>query len=174
MGRVPEIDPAKRLNPLQRAGRWMAKSRFGGWMALNVANKVDPYLMRATRGRLKLPSGTPTVLLTHTGARSGATRTTPLVYFTDGPNAVLIASQTGRAKHPAWFHNLRANPEVELWAGGRGGAYRAREAEGDERVRLWTLATTLYPGYDDYQRKADAAGRRIPVVVCEPLDPAGG
>jgi deazaflavin-dependent oxidoreductase (nitroreductase family) len=173
VGRVPEVDPAKRLNPLQRASRWMAKSKFGGWMALNVANKVDPYLMRASRGRLKLPSGTPTILLTHTGAKSGNKRTTPLVYFTDGPNAVMIASQTGKAKHPAWFHNLTAHPDVELWAGGRGGAYRAREADGEERDQLWKLATKLYPGYDDYQRRADAAGRRIPVVVCEPLDPAG-
>jgi len=172
VGRVPDVDPAKPLNPLQRAGRRMAKSRFGGWMALNVANKVDPYLMRASRGFLKLPSGTPTVLLTHTGAKSGKQRTTPLVHFTDGPNAVLIASQTGKAKHPAWFHNLTANPDVELWAGGRGGAYRAREAEGEEREGLWKLATRLYPGYDDYQRKADAADRRIPVVVCEPLGPS--
>ncbi len=170
MGRVPEFDPAKPRNPLQRAFRWMAKGRFGGWVALNVANKVDPYLMRASRGRLKLPSGSPTVLLTHTGAKSGKRRTTPLVYFTDGPNVVLIASQTGKPKHPGWLHNLRANPAVELWAGGRGGHYRAREAEGEERERLWRLATQLYPGYDDYQRRADTAGRRIPVVVCEPLD----
>ena len=141
-------------------------------MALNVANKVDPYLMRATRGRLKMPSGAPTVLLTHTGAKSGKERTTPLLYFTDGGNVVLIASQTGKAKHPAWFHNITAHPDVELWSGGRGGAYRARQAEGEERDRLWGLATTLYPGYDDYQQRADVAGRRIPVVVCEPRDPS--
>ena len=84
MGRVPEFDPAKPRNPIQRALRWIAKSRFGGWMALNVANKVDPYLMRASRGLLKMPSGAPTVLLTHTGAKSGRKRTTPLLYFTDG------------------------------------------------------------------------------------------
>jgi deazaflavin-dependent oxidoreductase (nitroreductase family) len=160
----------KPRNPAQRATRWLAKTPFGGWMALNVANKVDPVLMRATRGRVHLPNGVSTVLLTHTGAKSGARRTTPLVYFTDGGDVVLIASQTGRARHPAWFHNLRANPDVELWAGGRGGQYRAREAEGAERDRLWGLATRLYPGYDDYQRRADAAGRRIPVVVCEPRD----
>jgi deazaflavin-dependent oxidoreductase (nitroreductase family) len=170
MGRVPEFDPAKPRNPLQRTLRWVAKSRFGGWMALNVANKVDPYLMRGTRGLLKVPSGVPTALLTHTGARSAKRRTTPLVYFTHDGNVILIASQTGRPKHPAWFHNLQANPEVELWAGGGGGPYRAREAEGDERERLWRLATRLYPGYDEYQLRADAAGRRIPVVVCEPLD----
>jgi deazaflavin-dependent oxidoreductase (nitroreductase family) len=170
VGRVPDFDPTTPRNPIQRTFRWMAKGRFGGWMALNVANKVDPHLMRATGGRLKLPSGTPTVLLTHTGAKSGTKRTTPLVYFTDGANAVLIASQTGKSKHPAWFHNLKANPDIELWAGGRGGAYRAREAEGEERDRLWKLATQLYPGYDEYQERADVAGRRIPVVVCEPRD----
>jgi deazaflavin-dependent oxidoreductase (nitroreductase family) len=172
VARVPEFDPETPRNPLQRASRWLAKTPFGGWMALNVANKVDPYLMRATGGRLKMPSGAPTVLLTHTGAKSGAKRTTPLLYFTDGGDVILIASQTGKSRHPAWFHNLRANPEIELWSGGRGGVYRAREANDAERERLWGLATQLYPGYDDYQERADVAGRRIPVVVCEPGDPA--
>jgi deazaflavin-dependent oxidoreductase (nitroreductase family) len=167
---VPEFDPAKPRNPLQRAMRLVAQSKFGGWMALNVANKVDPYLMRASRGLIKVPSGVPTVLLTHTGAKSGKKRTTPLVYFTDGGNVILIASQTGKPRHPGWYHNLKAHPEVEFWARGRGGVYRAHEAEGAERERLWKLATQLYPGYDDYQRRADAAGRRIPVIVCEPLD----
>ena len=170
MGRVPEFDPAKPRNPLQRAMRRVAQTKFGGWMALNVANKVDPYLMRGSRGLLKVPSGVPTVLLTHMGAKSGKKRTTPLVYFSDQDNVVLIASQTGKPRHPAWYHNLMANPEVELWTRGRGGAYRAREADGEARKRLWDLATNLYPGYDDYQRRADAAGRRIPVLLCEPLD----
>ena len=174
MGRVPDFDPATPRNPLQRALRWLAKGKFGGWMALNVANRLDPHLMRASRGLLKVPSGTPTVLLSHTGAKSGKERTTPLVYFTDNGNVVLIASQTGKPKHPSWFHNLKANPEVQLWSGGRGGTYRAREAEGEERARLWKLATQLYPGYDDYQRRADVAGRRIPVVVCEPRDSEAG
>jgi deazaflavin-dependent oxidoreductase (nitroreductase family) len=170
VARVPDFDPETPRNPIQRATRWLAKSKFGGWMALNVANKVDPVLIRASGGRLKMPSGAPTVLLSHTGAKSGRKRTTPLLYFTDGGRVVLIASQTGKAKHPSWFHNVRANPEVQLWAGGRGGSYRAGVAEGDDRARLWRLATQLYPGYDEYQQRADVAGRRIPVVVCEPLD----
>ena len=170
MARVPEFDPATPRNPVQRATRWLAKTRFGGWMALNVANRVDPLLIRASGGRLKMPSGAPTVLLNHTGAKSGKKRTTPLLYFTDGGRVILVASQTGKARHPAWFHNVRANPEVELWAGGRGGSYRAQVADTADRERLWGLATRLYPGYDDYQRRADVAGRRIPVVVCEPLD----
>jgi deazaflavin-dependent oxidoreductase (nitroreductase family) len=169
MGRVPSFDPTKHRNALQRATRWTAKTKFGSWMALNVANKIDPFLMRATRGLVKMPSGAPTVLLTHTGAKSGRKRTTPLLYFTDGPNVILMASQTGKPTHPAWFHNLTAHPEVELWARGRGGTYLARQAEGEERERIWKLATTLYPGFDEYQRRADVAGRRIPVVVCEPV-----
>jgi deazaflavin-dependent oxidoreductase (nitroreductase family) len=174
MGRVPDFDPAKPRNPVQRALRWTAKGRFGGWVALNVANKIDPYLMRASRGLIKFPSGIPTVLLTHTGAKSGRRRTTPVAYFTDDGDVVLIASQTGKAKHPAWFHNLMANPDVELWSGGRGGTYRAREAEGEERERLWNLATMLYPGYDEYQERADVAGRQIPVVICEPRESEAG
>jgi F420H(2)-dependent quinone reductase len=63
-----------------------------------------------------------------------------------------------------------ANPAVELWAGGRGGSYGARQTDGEERESLWKLANQLYPGYDEYQDKADSVGRRIPVVVCEPLD----
>jgi hypothetical protein len=94
VGRVPDCDPRKRRNLIQRAFRRAAQSRFGGWMALNVGNKIDPHLMRVSRGLLKLPSGTPTVLLTHFGAKSGTKRSTPLVYFTDGANVVLIASLT--------------------------------------------------------------------------------
>jgi deazaflavin-dependent oxidoreductase (nitroreductase family) len=110
----------------------------------------------------------PTVLLTHTGARSGRKRTTPLAYFTVGDDAILIASRGGARHHPAWFHNVTANPEVELWTKGGGGLYRAQEAEGSERERLWNLATTLYPGFASYQERAGE--RVIPVVVCTPQD----
>lgn len=71
MGRVPDFDRRSR-GPIQRAFRWTAKSRFGGWVALIIANRIDPYLMRVSRGLLKMPSGAPTVLLSHTGAKSGS------------------------------------------------------------------------------------------------------
>lgn len=110
----------------------------------------------------------PTVLLTHTGAKSGKRRTTPLLYFTDGEGVVLVASKGGAASHPAWYHNVKANPDVEASTDGRPVPYRAHEAVGGERERLWALATTLYSGYDDYQAKA--GDRTIPVIV---LSPAG-
>lgn len=131
-------------------------------------NRIDPLLMKATGGRLKSTVVAPTVLLTHTGAKSGKQRITPLAYFTDGDDVVLIASRGGHQHHPAWYHNVLANPEVELWSGGGGGRYRAHEAEGAERERLWSAATSYYPGFASYQVRARE--RRIAVVVCTPLE----
>jgi deazaflavin-dependent oxidoreductase (nitroreductase family) len=166
MSGVPAFDPTKPKGPLMGTLAWAARQRPMTWFLVNVGNKIDPMLMRATRGRVKSTVSAPTVLLTHTGARSGKRRTTPLAYFTDGDDVILIASAGGAPRHPAWFRNLMANPEIELWARGSGGRYRAREAEGEERERLWKLATDYYPGFASYQERATE--RRIPVVVCSP------
>lgn len=168
MGRIPPSDPTRTKGPYLRALEWAAKRRSVTWFLIHVGNRVDPVLMRATGGRLRVAPGSPTVLLTHVGARTGQRRTTPLAYFTDGENVVLMASKGGAPSHPAWYHNVCANPDVELWAGGRGGRYRAREADGAEYERLWGLACTMYDGYAKYK---DLAGsRRIPLVVCEPAE----
>jgi F420H(2)-dependent quinone reductase len=85
----------------------------------------------------------------------------------DGENVVLFASRGGDTRHPGWYHNLKANPEVRFTILGSERRYRARVAEGEERERLWRKAvTTRYSGYDTYQERA--GGRRIPVVVLEP------
>jgi F420H(2)-dependent quinone reductase len=168
MGLVPSQDPRARQGLFKRGFFWLASRRALGWVPVKVGNRIDPYLMKLTRGRVKLSLAFPTVLLTHTGAKSGKKRTAPLAYFTDGDNVVLVASRSGEHRHPAWYHNVIANPEVELWAGGRGGRYRAHEAEGEERERLWQEATGFYPGFAEYQERAP--NRRIPVVVCVPQD----
>ena len=168
MGRVRPYDPRTPKGPWLDALSWTARQRPVTWFLVHVGNKIDPYLMKATGGRVKSTINAPTVLLTHTGARSGAKRTTPLAYFTDGDHVVLIASRGGHRHHPAWYHNVVANPEVELWTRGGGGRYRAREAEGAERGRIWELATGFYPGFASYQERA--GDRRIPVIVCEPAD----
>lgn len=143
-----------------------AASRAGAWYFVNVTSRIDPWLLKRTGGRLSSIVGQPVLLVQHTGARTGAARETPLVYATDGPNIVLIASNGGAPHHPAWYHNLVAHPDVGVVAAGRSGRYRAREAQGEERERLWRLATGVYPGYDTYQARA---GRRaIPVLVLEP------
>jgi len=147
---------------------WTAQQRPYTWFLINVGRRIDPPLMRLTGGRVKTTLDGPTVLLTHTGAKSGTVRKTPLAYFTDGDDVVLISSKGGADHNPAWYYNLKANPEIELWNGGGGGPYRAREAEGDERERLWGLATTMYSGFSDYQRRA--SDRTIPVMVCSPVE----
>ena len=166
MGRVPTYDPNEPKGLWMSSLSWAARQRPVTWFLVNIGNKIDPYLMRATGGRVKSTISAPTVLLTHTGAKSGKKRTTPLAYFTDGDDVVIIASKGGAESHPAWYHNLKAHPEVEASTDGNPEPYVAREADGAERDRLWDLATTLYSGYADYQRRAPE--RRIPVMVLEP------
>ena len=165
---VRPFDPATQQVPLKGLLDRMFKTRWGTWVAINIGQRIDPYLMRATRGRIRISITAPTILLTHTGAKSGTRRTTPLLYFTEGPNVVLIASKGGAPQNPAWYHNVKVYPEVEASTDGRPERYVAREAEGAERERLWKLATKLYSGYEDYQ--ARAINRRIPVIVLEPAE----
>jgi deazaflavin-dependent oxidoreductase (nitroreductase family) len=164
---VPAVDPS-RSTPVLRAAIRFARSDAGRWFGINVAARVDPLLLRASRGRVSTFAMAPVVNVTVRGRKSGAARTSALLYFTDGDDVVLIASSFGREQHPAWYLNMKAAPEVTLEAKGRRGTYTAREAEGAERERLWAMANRLYPGYDDYKARTDSSGRTIPVMVLSP------
>jgi len=168
VGKVPDYDPLGPKGVWMSSLSWFARQPPVTWFLVNIGNKVDPYLMRFSGGRLKTTFNAPTVLLTHTGAKSGKKRTTPLAYFTDRGNVILIASRGGHREHPAWYHNVVANPEVELWTKGGGGRYRAKDTKGSQRTRLWKLATDFYPGFAAYQERA--GDRKIPVILCAPLD----
>ena len=145
----------------------LASSKFGSWYFLNVANPIDRGLIPATNGRLSTAPGMPLCVIETLGAKSGARRRTPLLYASDGADMVLIASSGGAKKHPAWFYNVRANPDVRVWANrGRSGEYVARVTEGEERERLWGIAAELYPGYETYDVRAGA--REIPVIALSP------
>ena len=109
-------------------------------------------------------AGSPLLLLTTTGAKTGASRTTPLVYTEDGDNIVIIASYGGAPKHPAWFLNLRANPEITIEVGAEKFAARAVIPQGEERKRLFDQQAAQMPGFADYQKKTT---REIPAVVIE-------
>jgi deazaflavin-dependent oxidoreductase (nitroreductase family) len=148
---------------IERAVKRLGATKAGGWYFLNVANPIDKRLVPATNGRLSLAPGQPVLVLETVGAKSGAVRRIPLLYATDGDDIVLVASKAGAAKHPAWYHNLRANPSAHLFVKGRSGRYTARMAEGAEYERLWGVVSELYPGYDKYQERA--GGRKIPLVV---------
>jgi deazaflavin-dependent oxidoreductase (nitroreductase family) len=106
------------------------------------------------------------LLLDHVGAKSGAKRTSPLLYVRDGEDLVVIASKGGFPKHPAWYHNLMANPDTAVQVGSKHLSVHARVAKPEERERLWQMAVASYPGYNDYA--ARSKGREIPLVVLEP------
>lgn len=163
---VPPVDPVAPRRLRKALLEPLALSEPGRWYVINVAPRVDRTLGTLTGGRLTSVPGVPIVFLTHTGARSGRRYTTPLVYFTEADDVVLIASNYGRERHPAWLGNVEANPDVELMARGRSGAYRARVATGSERDRLFGLAKRLTRAYASYEQRATE--RTIQVVVCEP------
>lgn len=166
MSEVPHFDPAAPKSAYMRFLERLAKLRPVTWTLINVGNSVDPVLMKLTNGHLKLAPGSPIVVLHNHGAKSGKLRKTPLAYVSDGDDVILTASKGGAENHPAWIHNIRANPGVELWVGSRGGPYTARVANPEERARLWPLITGFFSGYEDYQERA--GGREIQVVICSP------
>ena len=108
--------------------------------------------------------GSTIVLLTTKGRRTGVDRTVSLIYDWDGGNPVIVASKGGAPDHPGWFKNLVKTPEADVQILGDHFAVHAREAEGEERDRLWAQMNRIWPHYSEYQEKTD---RRIPVVVLE-------
>jgi proline iminopeptidase len=106
------------------------------------------------------------LLLTTTGRKSGERRDVALNYFSDGDSYIVVASYAGEDRDPAWWRNLKANPDAELRVGGRRIRVRAREADGAERERLWTRLVATDPAYAEYQERTK---RRLPVVVLEPV-----
>ncbi len=162
----------RRRTPFERVAEPIVASRPGAWFFVNVAPSIDRRLISWSRGRLTLAGSRRVGLLRVRGARSGALRETPLVYTRDGDRVILVASRGGDVKHPAWYRNLVANPEVDFAIRGEERPYRARTLEGAERDRAWWLACERYSGYRAYQRRA--GDRTIPVVALEPRGAAGG
>jgi deazaflavin-dependent oxidoreductase (nitroreductase family) len=106
--------------------------------------------------------GTTILLLTTEGRRSGESRTTPLIHRTDGDRWVVVASKGGAPENPGWYENLKANPEATIQVKGETVPVRATSAEGEERGRLWSLMTAVWPASDEYQTRTE---RKIPIVV---------
>jgi deazaflavin-dependent oxidoreductase (nitroreductase family) len=106
--------------------------------------------------------GTTILLLSTKGRKSGESRTTPLIHRTDGERWVIVASKGGTPENPAWYENLKADPEAEIQVQGERIPVRASTAEGEERARLWSLMSEVWPAYDEYQARTD---REIPVVI---------
>lgn len=132
-----------------------------------MMSRTHRALLAISRGRLGARVGAMPVVELHTiGRSSGARRTVVLTApIHDDGRYVLVASKGGDPRHPAWYLNLVAHPDVELTVDGRTIPMRARTADAVERARLWPRITRAYDGYAGYQRKT---AREIPVVICEP------
>jgi deazaflavin-dependent oxidoreductase (nitroreductase family) len=134
------------------------------------STKIHVALYRRSGGRIggHLPGwpGAQIVLVDHKGAKSGAMRTSPLMYHKEGEAIVVVASKAGQPTHPAWFHNLKANPDTTIQIGSVVREVHARVAADEERDRLWPKFVAFYPGYEFFQ--SHAKGRKIPIVILDP------
>jgi deazaflavin-dependent oxidoreductase (nitroreductase family) len=137
------------------------------WFILDAAFGAHKTIYRLSGGLIghRIPFVPPMLLLDHMGAKSGTKRTTPLVYVADRDAFVIVASKGGHPRHPAWFHNLRANPDTTVQAGTRKVEVTARVATAAERTRLWPKVVDAWSDYDSYQKRTD---REIPLVILEP------
>ena len=133
-----------------------------------VADQVELYEgSNGTKGLTLKDTGLPVIIVTNRGHKTGAVRKTPLMRVADGDNYVLVASKGGAPEHPLWYHNLKADPNVEIRDAANVTPMRARELEDSaERDRLWDLAVAAFPPYRDYKEKTD---RMIPVFIAEPV-----
>jgi deazaflavin-dependent oxidoreductase (nitroreductase family) len=139
---------------------------------IKIMSQVNTRLYRATGGRLgskwrvgsAFPWGVPVLLLTSIGRKSGEPRISPLLYIEDGPRVIVVASQGGLPKNPAWFYNIRSNPNVTVQIKSNIRQMTARVADAEERAALWPRLCEMYPDFDKYQSWTD---RQIPVVICE-------
>lgn len=150
---------------------------------IKVGSRLNTRMYKMTGGRLgnrwrvgaALRKPAPVGLLTTRGRKSGQLRTAPLIYLRDdsagAERFVVVASQGGLPRNPAWYLNLVADPDVELQIGARTHRLRARTADSDERAALWPALVDLYADFDTYEAWTD---REIPVVICEPRSPSAG
>ncbi|MVZ90567.1 nitroreductase family deazaflavin-dependent oxidoreductase [Microbacter sp. ANSKLAB05] len=138
-------------------------------------SRVNTWAYRVSGGRVggswrvgsALRAPVPVCLVTTTGRKSGEPRTVPLLHLPDGDRVLLVASQGGLPKHPQWYYNVLADPNVTVQVGRRRRAMAAREATPSERAELWPRLVERYADFADYQANTS---RVIPVIICEPRD----
>jgi len=135
-----------------------------------IVVRVDRQFLVLTKGKFAptgFIAGWPIVNLTTTGVKTGQLRTTPVVGIPDGQKIILIASNFGKPHHPAWYYNLKKNPIATIANKGATIVFKASEASITEQQKYWQTALAIYPGFMLY---ADRAGRRIPIIILEPLE----
>jgi len=155
------VDPVRPPGWFARAYAAFAATAFARFLSRHVNWKLDPLLLRLSRGRVATTLVFPTAVLETRGARTHALRRNAIIYFHDGERVTIVASNAGDARHPAWYHNLLANPDVVFG----GIPMRATVVRDEaERERLWPLADRVFPAFAIYRRDAAKVRRTIPVV----------
>jgi len=157
-------------NNFQKAVINFASSKPGVWLFSRLAHHFDRAILRLTKNHHSLSSilsGKKAIMLTTVGAKSGLTRRVPLLAVFDADKVILIATNWGQAKYPAWYHNMKANPVVQLSFDDIEREYVAQEVEsGNKYDHYWHQAVMMYLGYKKYKERI--SGRRIPIMVLTP------
>lgn len=163
--RIEHVDPTRVPSRFGRAYAAIATTSVAKFLSRHVNWKLDPLLLRLTRGRLATTLVFPTALLETRGARTGARRRHAIIYFHDEDRVTIAASNAGASRHPAWYFNLRADPHVTFG----GMPMRAAVVDDEaERERLWTLADRVFPAFATYRRDAAEEHRSIPLIQLTP------
>jgi deazaflavin-dependent oxidoreductase (nitroreductase family) len=167
---VTNIAEQSHPTSLHRLVKYLVAQKYPSQFLARYLHRVDKFVLGISRGKTSatgLLTGLPVVYLTTIGAKSGKERKLPLVGFFDGEKVILIASNFGNVHHPAWYHNLRANPYARLSSDNEEREYLAREAHDNERAVYWQKVNSCYQGYARYQQWA--GGRLVPVLILEPV-----
>jgi deazaflavin-dependent oxidoreductase (nitroreductase family) len=149
----------------------VAATRSGSWFFAKTLHHIDRALLQLSRGEVTLPAvvaGLPVLTVTTTGARTGQRRSTPLLGVPAGSDIAVIGTSFGQQRTPGWYHNMRADPEVEVTYRNKTIKAIAREADDDERRAIWDRARTIYAGYDAYASRIK--GREIHVMILRARD----
>src|SRR5579862_9159160 len=157
---------ARKPNAFHVAMQHIAASRPGAWLFSKTVHQMDSALLRLSRGRATLPgvmAGLPVVTVTTTGARTGQRRSVPLVGVPAGEDIAVIGTRFGQLRTPGWYHNMRADPEVEVTYQNRTVKAVAREADDAERQAIWDRARKIYLGYEAYSRRIK--NRHIHIMI---------
>ena len=162
---------SSRPNFLWRTMRKFGATRPGTWLFSRTLHPTERLVLRLSRGKVSITrilGGLPVVTVTALGAKSGKPRSVALIAIPVGDDLAIIASNWGQKRHPSWFYNVRANPEVTVAWNGRSRRYVAREVTGAEREQIYETAVAMYIGYAVYVRRA--GDRHIPVFLLTPSE----
>jgi deazaflavin-dependent oxidoreductase (nitroreductase family) len=165
MAQLQYVDPHEHRGRVYRAVARMSATTPAAWFAVHVSWKLDPLLLRLSKGRLSTAGPLAVALLESRGARTGLPRRNATLYFHDGDRVTIVASKRGLPEHPGWYYNLRAHPDIVYG----GLPFRAELVQDeDKRRRLWGLADRVFPEYAGYRERAGSAGRTIPIFQLTP------